>query len=74
MKHFTKVGFAGRDRKPIPRWAVDQSNLNRVMQHQNADQSLAAQIFGKVGRNVVQELKISEQLAEFRDFMSSENY
>ena len=30
MKHFNKVGFAGDINKPIPRWAADENELNKI--------------------------------------------
>jgi hypothetical protein len=37
MKHFNKVGFAGDLNKPIPRWAADDTQLNKVKVWQSAN-------------------------------------
>ena len=53
-KYFTEVGYVGSENKVIPRWAVDQDKLKRVMQHQRQHLD-PVKIFGKWGPKVVRE-------------------
>jgi len=54
FKYFTEVGYTGEDNRLIPRWAIDQNKLKKIMHFQrevlNPDD-----IFGKWGPKVVAE-------------------
>ena len=65
MKHLTKVGYIGQDKRPIPRWAADADFVKKILQHQNKTPNLATEIFGKVTKKLVGEVDVQKMLGEY---------
>lgn len=52
FKYFTQVGYTGDDNRLIPRWAIDQNKMKKVLEYQRGVLKPEV-IFGKWGPKVV---------------------
>lgn len=53
-KHFKMVGFMGQDQTHVPRWAVNEEALLKVLNFQSKRKDQAQLVFGQIKPKTVQ--------------------